>query len=535
MTAFFFIFCSLFLSFSFVPYITSSPPCPALPAAAYSFAQVYNSSSPEFSTTQKLDWNQALSYSPCAVLSIPSIGALQSLLPLLSSSPAASCPWNVRSGRHSYEGLSSSPNSLVLDVSSLRTLSFHSEAQPQQRQQEDRTQKRTASISTIVKVGPGVCMMELYSFLLDHRFIFPGGTCPTVGVHGYVLGGGFGFLSRRMGLGADNLVAAKVVLANGTLVSCSPKERPDLFFALRGGGNGNFGVVVELQLRVWPLPSSPRSLPSGKRKDGGFQHVSLSWGRNETVPVLARWQRWAPFADTRLTSQLNVYEGNVGVIAQWMADDEKELQQELKRLLVGLSPQPTEFQVKKMSAAEAIVEYAGCSTAEECLAQCMERPSSETKNRLAWKSKSIFASRFLEDAEIEELVSWMREREKVRPCCKGQFAGFMLDAFGGAIAKVPVKETAFPHRDALFLMQLMGYWNINDNPQAAENQAATLEWLQGAYATATKLLSPLKAYRNYDDRDLAANYMDAYYGPNARALAVVKQKYDPEDPTNNRE
>ena len=79
------------------------------------------------------------------------------------------------------------------------------------------------------------------------------GRCPTVGISGLVLGGGFGFSSRKLGLTADSLVGTEVVTASGRVLTCSDRAHPDLFWACRGGGGGNFGVNTRFEFRVHPV------------------------------------------------------------------------------------------------------------------------------------------------------------------------------------------------------------------------------------------------------------------------------------------
>src|SRR5437763_16077353 len=102
-------------------------------------------------------------------------------------------------------------------------------------------------------LGPGVLSVDMYSGLGQEGLATPSGTCPTVGLGGLTLGGGFGYSSRKLGLTADNLLELDLVLASGERVTCSPQRHPDLFWASRGGGGGNFGIVTSLRFGVHPV------------------------------------------------------------------------------------------------------------------------------------------------------------------------------------------------------------------------------------------------------------------------------------------
>ena len=101
-------------------------------------------------------------------------------------------------------------------------------------------------------IGPGVTSADLLKAAEPYGFAYPSGQVSSVGMIGYTLGGGYGWLGRKLGAACSYVRAAQVVLADGSVVNASDKENPDLFWALRGGG-GNFGVVVSLTVALTPL------------------------------------------------------------------------------------------------------------------------------------------------------------------------------------------------------------------------------------------------------------------------------------------
>lgn len=149
----------------------------------------------------------------------------------------------VRSGGHNFEGWSTGPG-LVIDVSRLNHVSVG---------------------ASTVHMGPGAASIDALAALAPYNKQIIAGTCPTVCPGGFLSGGGIGNQTRRFGLGADRLVSAKVVLADGSVVHCSPTRDSSLFWALRGSGGGSFGIVVDFappcstRLRAVPTSTSPAS------------------------------------------------------------------------------------------------------------------------------------------------------------------------------------------------------------------------------------------------------------------------------------
>src|SRR5918993_2480202 len=141
-------------------------------------------------------------------------------------------PTATRSGGHCFAGHSST-HGIVIDVSPMRSVSV------------------SGGVAT---VGAGARLGEVYDALDEHGLTIPAGCGPDVGIAGLTLGGGVGILGRRHGLTSDNLLGAQVVLADGSIVECDEHRESDLFWALRGSGGGNFGVVTSLVFRTVPAP-----------------------------------------------------------------------------------------------------------------------------------------------------------------------------------------------------------------------------------------------------------------------------------------
>ena len=139
----------------------------------------------------------------------------------------------IRGGGHNGGGLGSVDDGLVIDLSPMNTTLVDADAR-------------------MARVGGGALLKDVLAATHEHGLTLPVGIIGTTGVGGLTLGGGIGHLTRGYGLTIDNLVAATVVLADGTVVQCDAQREPDLFWALRGGG-GNFGVVTSFSFRCHPV------------------------------------------------------------------------------------------------------------------------------------------------------------------------------------------------------------------------------------------------------------------------------------------
>jgi FAD/FMN-containing dehydrogenase len=139
-------------------------------------------------------------------------------------------PFAVRCGGHSYEGLSQS-RSVVIDVRLLKSINLSGDKKS-------------------VDVGSGCALGDVYQALGVHELAIPAGSCPSVGVSGHTLGGGYGLLARPFGLACDSLIEIELVDADGKILIASENRNADLFWACRGGGAGSFGVVTRLKFKT---------------------------------------------------------------------------------------------------------------------------------------------------------------------------------------------------------------------------------------------------------------------------------------------
>jgi FAD/FMN-containing dehydrogenase len=385
-----------------------------------------------------------------------------------------------RAGGHSYGGYSTT-SGVIVDVSRLNGVALD----PSHR----------------AVVGAGARLIDVYEGLAQHGRTVPAGSCPTVGIAGLALGGGVGFASRKYGLTCDNLVEATVVLADGSAVVANAHAHPDLYWALRGGGGGNFGIVTRLVFRTHPV--------------GQVATYAIEWPWSDAAKVVQAWQKLAPDAPDGLFSVLNL---NAAVGGRARITSAGQLFGSVDRLRGLVKPlanagTPTHFIVTSRSYMDAQKMWAGCSgTISEC-----HLPPQGHLGRSTFKGKSSFANKPLTLSGINAMIRQIEAR-----IATGSGSGIiLLDSYGGAINRVKKDATAFVHRDALFSMQYLAYWE----PSAAAEP--NLRWLRNFYTAMRPHVSPY-AYQNYIDPDLG-NWERAYYGTNLRRLVAVKQRYDPKN------
>jgi hypothetical protein len=184
-----------------------------------------------------------------------------------------------RGGGHSYESLSSQDKAITLDLAAVNKVSIVS------RDPADKT--------AIAQVQSGARLGYVYSELWKQgHYSFNAGTCPSVGISGHIGGGGYGMLARLYGLASDQTVGMKVVLYNGTEIVVNKNSHPDLFWAIRSGNSGSFGVITEWLIKV--------------RDIGPVSMFKLVFQKDSRFTLIKAWMKYFPTSDSRLTTQLNL-------------------------------------------------------------------------------------------------------------------------------------------------------------------------------------------------------------------------------------
>ena len=378
-------------------------------------------------------------------------------------------PMRVRSGRHALDkNLSVVKGGVVIDVSEMQKVSL------------DR-KNAIATVQTGIHVGP------LVKGLAREGFMAPFGDSPTVGIGGITMGGGFGVLSRSIGLVSDNLIGLKMVDAKGKIIQANQSSNEDLLWASKGGGGGNFGYNTEYTFKVHQAPRTATVF-----------NIIWPWEQLETV--FSAWQQWAPFVDERLGCLLEIYSKVNGLChAEGIfLGSESELRRLLKPLLNAGTPKETTIETLAYPDAIDFLD-----------------PDEPIPGRSDQSVK--FSSAWVLDLWSKEPISIMKQFLEE---ATGTEANFFFINWGGALSRVPSNETAFFWRDPLFYTEWTASWENKSQKDANLASVEKVRQQLKPYVTGS--------YVNVPDQNIK-KYGKAYYGSNYERLRKIKAKYDPEN------
>jgi len=383
-------------------------------------------------------------------------------------------PLAVRGGGHNIAGSALVNDGLVIDLSAMRSV-------------------QVAPHRMRAWVEGGALLRDVDHEAQAYGLATPLGINSTTGVGGLTLGGGFGWLTRKYGLAIDNLVSADIVTASGDRLHIDSDNHPDLFWAIRGGG-GNFGVVTSFEfalhqvgpmvtagLIVFPFAQAPSLLRNYRDYVEGMDANLSLWAVLRGAPPL-------PFLPESVHGS--------AIVA-----------------LAFFSPLPPE----QVQGAIDTVRGFGTPVGEHVGAvpysawQQAFDPLLVPPARNYWKSHNFNT---LSDAAIDVVIDYAGRLPSAQ-------SEIFLGLLGGAANTRAPEETAYPHRAALYAMNVHTRWN-----EPAED-AACLAWAREFFKAAAPHAAG-SVYINFLNEDEVDRIAEAY-GPNYDRLRQIKAKYDPDN------
>ena len=387
-------------------------------------------------------------------------------------------PFTVKGGGHSAAGYCLNRAGVVLSMSSMKAMSLDTK-------------------SNVLSVQMGARWSEVYSYIAaaDSRLLPIGGGCLTVGLPGFLLGGGYSFASRSYGMGSDNIVSIDFVTPDGEVrtlsADCQGQIDQDLWWACRGGGGGNFGVAVAMKLQI-RKPDTPKMMV-------GQVHYRLSDG----VDVIGAYNEWIE----TLPDQFACY----GFLGQEPDPANPSQKIETFRITPVFNGDYSEGikLIQPMLAFSALyVELYNMT-----LPQWEEKIGKSTLvgDRQAYIRSGIMLPGGMTKEVIEIYQRYMHSAPSDE--------SFVVWTHGGGqISKVPTDDSSVPHRNGRYIFELKAIWSEPSDIRK------NVEW---AYQFLEELRPHFEgAYVNYID-PLLTDWKNMYYEDKYPRLLAIKQAVDP--------
>ncbi len=379
-----------------------------------------------------------------------------------------------RCGGHDFAGYSTTTG-VVIDVGPMSTIQVNGDG--------------TATI------GAGAKLADVYDQLIARNVAIPLGTCLSVGISGLTQGGGIGVVDRMWGLTCDALVSAQVVTADGRILMCNATTEPDLFWAIRGGGGGNFGVVTSFTFKTHATQT--------------LTNFSADIAFSDLGKLLTAWQTWqSGLPDSIWSYLITTFFGggpNVNLSGVCVGTPSDFMPYwNMLTTAAGVNPQ---VNVTTQSYRNTMMAFCANRTVSQC--HLVGQTPDAQITRATFSSTSDLYDAALPAAGVQAFVQAIQTAAS-----RGIQGQVLLDAMGGALGRVAPDATAFPHRRSLFSAEYYQDATGVANPNWGNSMRNTMKtWTSG------------RAYVNY--RDPLITDTSVYYGANYARLRLVKTKYDP--------
>ena len=377
----------------------------------------------------------------------------------------------VRCGGHSLAGFSTCEGGLVIDLFKMRQVNV------------DREARRG-------RLAGGCLLGSVDTATQKEGLAFPAGVVSHTGASGLILGGGFGWLTRLHGLSSDNVQGFTMVTADGSVVHADSKENPELYWALRGGG-GNFGVVTEFEVKLYPVSSVL---------------LGEAFCLGDDIPrIVRRWRDFMPEApdNLRWTLSLRFAPDTPGFpeevrgrpmasqAALWVGDLEQGSQC-LDNVLSFCNPVAVTRKTMSFLALQSMAD--------------LEFPH----GRRYYTKSGYFMS--VDDISIDQMIQALES-------IPSPMTQIELAYLGGAVNRVGAAETAFGDRSSPFVLNLLGNW------ADASEDSANVSWVRSLFKKLRPSMTP-GVYVNFMSGDEDDRVPEAYRERWER-LVTVKSQYDP--------
>ncbi|MFM2165901.1 MAG: hypothetical protein RIS79_272 [Verrucomicrobiota bacterium] len=392
--------------------------------------------------------------------------------------------FTVKGGGHSAAGYCLNDNGIVLDMRPLNKISYDS-----------KKQTLTAQM--------GVIWYDVYKYMVDTGTgLFPvGGGCPTVAPPGFMQGGGYSFVSRSYGMSIDNLEGMKVVTPDGKLrhVGHHSKtaEDKDLFWALRGGGGGNFGIVLEMEMRMQP-PRTEKMLVG-----------QIRYPLERAGEVLSYYNEWVE----KIPDEMSCY--------GFCGHQPDAINKSANVKVLGLTPVFNGDWAKGMELIKGLTKFAPIYADLRNMTlpewEFYNGTTTLVANRSAYIRSSMVPAGGMGLKTAKVFMDYMN-------ACPSPYTFAVWTLGGGAISKHKSDETAFYHREAKFIPEVKSIWDA-DSPGDAR---ANVEWAYDFFEDLNKASGATGAYVNYID-PLQTDWARMYYGSNYKRLLKIKKQIDPKN------
>jgi FAD/FMN-containing dehydrogenase len=440
----------------------SSPDTPDWGALAGSIqGQVTLPSSADYAGAKSLFNSRFDNSTPVAIVTVQSTDDVQQAVEFAANNGVQVA---ARSGGHSYIGASAANGVMVVDLRQLPGgISYDDE-------------------SGLATIPAATQLDSVQTTLAAQGRLIPSGSCPTVGVAGLTLGGGLGSDARQWGLTCDALVSASVVLPSGDVITATPDDYADLYWALRGGGGGNFGVVTSFTLRTFP--STDRDV------------VTLIFPEGSAEQVILGWNQWLSAADRSVWGMVNVTAGQASPgCSVTLATPPGDGPGRAGDIIAAIGVQPTSNTSQTVNRMDFVHYFEGGDQ--------------------AWHPRVFVAGSDIVGEMTPSAAQAIVAATTAWPADAGSAAA-VIESLSGAVSDVDPADTAFPWRRQAASIQ---WYSEPSPPNTADVGDA---WLVAAHqAMGTNSVG---GYVNYVELGTTAS---RYFAGNLSRLNAARQQYDP--------